>query len=584
VGNGHRTLQGMSGSGKDASGGDGGHESSSASSSSSSSGQSRVRRREQSLFASSVSTRFDPTNQYFIEYQLGRGSHGVVYLARHRVNNELIALKVTKNIRNTRVEVNAISTLSHPNVLQIYNCQRRKDSNVIFVYLELCRGGELFNKIIASPTGRLQRHESYRYIRQLMSAVQYCHSRGVAHRDIKPENLLLAAGDQLKIADFGLAFLLNGESESATWNMAQNKCGTALYAAPEIWKGAEYNPFSADIWSVGIVLFCMLCGYPPFKRASDSCPLFRKFLDGKHSWPSHLVESDIQLLSNILRPDPTLRWTSLQILKHSLLQKDAAVKMKAVALAQSRKSATAATPAAQQFVPASALDAVVKYLKQHEGRLTKTAKVSAPKVDGTAQDIANGILMSIFNGRAASSSSSSKLPQRIPKSVQPSRTVREKGEATSNATSSGANKPDAGHSAGSSGASSSASSGANSGGSGNSSSSSSTTGSGDNIKDRRSNGASDDSTSAYDDESSYKGPFSSKWAVNEVQMLLQNYKARMESSKGGGANFLIDRSYNAGVGEKSGDPAPKRPREPEGDAPNVAHGATKKRKIRGKRK
>ena len=116
MGNGHRTLQGMSGSGKDASGGDGGHESSSASSSSSSSGQSRVRRREQSLFASSVSTRFDPTNQYFIEYQLGRGSHGVVYLARHRVNNELIALKVTKNIRNTRVEVNAISTLSHPNV------------------------------------------------------------------------------------------------------------------------------------------------------------------------------------------------------------------------------------------------------------------------------------------------------------------------------------------------------------------------------------------------------------------------------------------------------------------------------------
>ena len=262
---------------------------------------------------------YDPTGEYIIEQALGRGGHGSVHLARHRTKNTLIALKITPNVKNTYVEVEAISKLRHPNVLKIFDCKRSPDRRRIYVYLELCRGGELFNKIVANPEGKLSRRESHRYCGQLLNALSYCHSRGIAHRDIKPENLLLGDDDTLKIADFGLAYLLGKHHEAQGWNMAQSKCGTALYAAPEIWKDKEYNPFSADIWSAGIVFFCCLCGHPPFKQASMTCSKYRKFIKGQYNWPKHLHDDDKELLMKILKPDPTKRYTSTQILKNKLI-------------------------------------------------------------------------------------------------------------------------------------------------------------------------------------------------------------------------------------------------------------------------
>ena len=262
---------------------------------------------------------YDPTGEYIIEQALGRGGHGSVHLARHRTKNTLIALKITPNVKNTYVEVEAISKLRHPNVLKIFDCKRSPDRRRIYVYLELCRGGELFNKIVANPEGKLSRRESHRYCGQLLNALSYCHSRGIAHRDIKPENLLLGDDDTLKIADFGLAYLLGKHHEAQGWNMAQAKCGTALYAAPEIWKEKEYNPFSADIWSAGIVFFCCLCGYPPFKQASMTCSKYRRFIKGQYNWPKHVHDDDKELLMKILKPDPTKRYTSTQVLKHKLI-------------------------------------------------------------------------------------------------------------------------------------------------------------------------------------------------------------------------------------------------------------------------
>ena len=154
--------------------------------------------------------------------------------------NTLIAVKITQNVKNTYVEVEAISKLRHNNVLKIFDCKTSADGKLIYVYLELCRGGELFNKIVANPEGKLSRRQAHRYCGQLLTALSYCHSRGIAHRDIKPENLLLGDDDQLKIADFGLAYLLGKQRETETWNLAQSKCGTALYAAPEIWKENEF--------------------------------------------------------------------------------------------------------------------------------------------------------------------------------------------------------------------------------------------------------------------------------------------------------------------------------------------------------
>ena len=309
----------------------------------------------------------DPTGQYYIEYPLGRGAHGTVYLARHRQTNLLIALKVTENLRNTQVEVDAFSALEHEHVLKLYNCQSSRDGKTIFVYLELCRGGELFNKIVASETGRLSRPQAYRYASQLVDAIKYCHSRGIAHRDIKPENLLLGENDSLKIADFGLAFLLAHQKETKVWNMAQFKCGTALYAAPEIWKDTEYNPFSADIWSVGIVIYCMLCGHPPFKRASLSCPLYVKYVDGAHNWPDHLSKDEIDLLTRILEPNPKLRQTSLQVASHPVL-----ARAKKVSIPSQAKEAG--------VVRAGSLDAIVSSLiKRRENMERKSLRLRAER-------------------------------------------------------------------------------------------------------------------------------------------------------------------------------------------------------------
>jgi len=300
----------------------------------------------------------DPTGDYYIEYPLGRGAHGTVYLARHRQTNLLIALKVTENLRNTQVEVDAFSALEHEHVLKLYNCQSSRNGKTIFVYLELCRGGELFNKIVASETGRLSRPQAYRYASQLVDAIKYCHSRGIAHRDIKPENLLLGENDSLKIADFGLAFLLARQKETKVWNMAQFKCGTALYAAPEIWKDTEYNPFSADIWSVGIVIYCMLCGHPPFKRASSSCPLYVKYVDGEHIWPDHLTKDEIDLLTRILEPNPKLRQTSLQVASHPVL-------------AMARKVPIPTQVKETGVVRAGSLDAIVSSLIKRRERIER---------------------------------------------------------------------------------------------------------------------------------------------------------------------------------------------------------------------
>ncbi|CAN1243415.1 CBL-interacting serine/threonine-protein kinase 25 [Linum perenne] len=145
----------------------------------------------------------------------------------------------------------------HPNVVQLKEVMATKSK--IFFVMEYVRGGELFAKV---ARGRLKEDSARKYFQQLISAVDFCHSRGVSHRDLKPENLLLDENEDLKVSDFGLSAL-----PEQLWNdgLLHTQCGTPAYVAPEVLRKKGYDGARADLWSCGVILFVLLAGFLPFQ-------------------------------------------------------------------------------------------------------------------------------------------------------------------------------------------------------------------------------------------------------------------------------------------------------------------------------
>ncbi|CAN0919755.1 CBL-interacting serine/threonine-protein kinase 5 [Linum grandiflorum] len=146
--------------------------------------------------------------------------------------------------------------IKHPNVVELKEVMATKSK--IFFVMEYVRGGELFAKV---EKGKLDEDVARKYFQQLISAIDYCHSRGVSHRDLKPENLLLDENGNLKVSDFGLSAL-----PEQIWNdgLLHTQCGTPAYVAPEVLRKKGYDGAKADIWSCGVILFVLLSGYLPF--------------------------------------------------------------------------------------------------------------------------------------------------------------------------------------------------------------------------------------------------------------------------------------------------------------------------------
>ena len=201
--------------------------------------------------------------------------------------------------------------------------------------MEYCEGGELFDYIVEKE--RLDEFESSIFFYQLINALDYIHSKGVAHRDLKPENLLLSQNKNIKIIDFGLSnFFETGIGGLAT------PCGSPSYASPEIIKGEIYDGFKIDVWASGIILFAMLCGYLPFdddeeeekeeshdkryfsqsntnnkeEKSEDNEVLFQKILEGKIEFPDYLSDVAIDLIKKMLVVEPEDRIELDEIKKH----------------------------------------------------------------------------------------------------------------------------------------------------------------------------------------------------------------------------------------------------------------------------
>ncbi|CAN1243408.1 CBL-interacting serine/threonine-protein kinase 25 [Linum perenne] len=238
---------------------------------------------------------------------LGKGTFAKVYYAKHLVTGESVAIKVmNKDQVKKQGLISVMHLVRHPNVVQLKEVMATKSK--IFFVMEYVRGGELFAKV---ARGRLKEDSARKYFQQLISAVDFCHSRGVSHRDLKPENLLLDENEDLKVSDFGLSAL-----PEQLWNdgLLHTQCGTPAYVAPEVLRKKGYDGARADLWSCGVILFVLLAGFLPFQD-ENLMKMYRKIFKAEFDCPPWVSAEGRRLISKLLVADPARRITIPAIMR-----------------------------------------------------------------------------------------------------------------------------------------------------------------------------------------------------------------------------------------------------------------------------
>ncbi|XP_062372289.1 maternal embryonic leucine zipper kinase isoform X1 [Sardina pilchardus] len=252
--------------------------------------------------------------QYYEVYDtIGSGGFAKVKLGRHILTGQKVAIKIMEkkilgdDLPRVKTEIEAMKNLSHQHVCRLYHVM--ETNSKIYMVLEYCPGGELFDYIIAKD--RLSEEETRVFFRQIVSALAYVHSKGYAHRDLKPENLLIDEDHNLKLIDFGLC----AKPKGGLGDELMTCCGSPAYAAPELIQGKAYIGSEADVWSMGVLLYALMCGYLPFD--DDNCmALYRKITRGRYNNPPWLSPASILLLNQMMQVDPKRRLTVRQLLAH----------------------------------------------------------------------------------------------------------------------------------------------------------------------------------------------------------------------------------------------------------------------------
>ncbi len=199
---------------------------------------------------------------YLILQTIGEGTFGKVKLGIYLPNNEKVAIKILEkekiidktDMNRIKKEIEILKQLRHNNIVHLYNVI--ETSTHIYLIMEYINGVELFDYIIKKR--RIDELESCKLYQQIISGIEYLGKLNIVHRDIKPENLLIDKNKRIKIVDFGLS---NNYQKNELLSTA---CGSPFYAAPEMVRGEKYSGIKIDIWSSGIVLYAMLCGFLPY--------------------------------------------------------------------------------------------------------------------------------------------------------------------------------------------------------------------------------------------------------------------------------------------------------------------------------
>jgi 5'-AMP-activated protein kinase catalytic alpha subunit len=258
--------------------------------------------------------------KYELGRVLGHGTFAKVYHAKNLHTGKNVAMKVVGKEKVIKVgmmeqikrEISVMKMVKHSNIVQIHEVMASKSK--IYIAMELVRGGELFNKIVK---GRLKEDVARVYFQQLISAVDFCHSRGVYHRDLKPENLLLDEDGNLKVSDFGLSTF--GEHMRQD-GLLHTTCGTPAYVSPEVIAKKGYDGAKADIWSCGVILYVLLAGFLPFQD-DNVVNMYKKIYRGDFKCPPWFSLEAKRLITKLLDPNPNTRITISKIMDSSWFKK-----------------------------------------------------------------------------------------------------------------------------------------------------------------------------------------------------------------------------------------------------------------------
>lgn len=279
-------------------------------------------------------------DKYTLGRTLGKGACGEVKVAFSKGTCERFAVKIISKKKFTiggvnqvnlgqqvMNEVKVLKALKHPCIIKIEDVVDSPD--VLYIVLELVDGGELFDKVVSigqydEPTAKLM---SY----QMVCAVKYLHDEGITHRDLKPENILLATEENetlIKVTDFGLSKFVDAGTMMKTF------CGTPSYLAPEILLTVGMGAYTKaiDCWSLGVIIYICLVGYPPFSDEREDMALNKQIIGGHYSFPKEywkdISEEAIDLVKKLLTVDPKKRATLEEVIGHPWF-KDDAMKKKA---------------------------------------------------------------------------------------------------------------------------------------------------------------------------------------------------------------------------------------------------------------
>uniref|UniRef100_A0A6B2LBU9 Protein kinase domain-containing protein n=1 Tax=Arcella intermedia TaxID=1963864 RepID=A0A6B2LBU9_9EUKA len=206
-------------------------------------------------------------------------------------------------------EVEILKKMEHPYIIKLYDIF--ESETTLYLVMELVTGGELFDRIVERE--QYSEANAKEVMKQLFSAIEYFHSLGIVHRDLKPENLLLEKeidDTNIKVTDFGLSRVYTEDM------MMQTACGTPGYVAPEVLECKGYDK-EVDMWSAGVILYILLCGYPPFYSENEP-DLFESILSASYTFHSpywdHISSEAKDLISHLLVVDPKYRLTATEAL------------------------------------------------------------------------------------------------------------------------------------------------------------------------------------------------------------------------------------------------------------------------------
>ncbi|XP_030373831.1 SNF-related serine/threonine-protein kinase [Scaptodrosophila lebanonensis] len=256
---------------------------------------------------------------YDLEETLGSGHFAVVKSARHIFTGERVAVKVVDKTKLDAVskshlfqEVRCMKLVQHPNVVRLYEVIDTQTK--LYLVLELGDGGDLYDYIMKHDAG-LNEDLARKYFRQILRAITYCHQLHVVHRDLKPENVVFFEKLGLvKLTDFGFS------NKFSPGQKLETSCGSLAYSAPEILLGDSYDAPAVDIWSLGVILYMLVCGQPPFEKANDSETL-TMIMDCKYTVPAHITQACRHLIASMLVRDPKKRATVEEIASSAWLKK-----------------------------------------------------------------------------------------------------------------------------------------------------------------------------------------------------------------------------------------------------------------------